>query len=77
MQPNVGAIHKPDNKEDETTSVTNEVIASLLSKLAENSSGGSASLFLSAIEQTPIMEQNIIPDILVNVKSNSSCNNVQ
>jgi hypothetical protein len=23
------------------------------------------------------MEQNIIPDILVNVKSNSSCNNVQ
>lgn len=56
MQPSVGAIQKSDVKEDETASVTNQVIASLLSKLAENSSGDSTSLFLSAIEQTANLE---------------------
>lgn len=56
MQPSVGAIQKPDISEDETASVTNQVIASLLSKLAENSSGGSTLLFLSAIEQTAHLE---------------------
>jgi hypothetical protein len=56
MQPTVGATHKPDSREDETTSVTNQVITSLLSKLAENSSGDGASLFLSAIEQTTNLE---------------------
>jgi hypothetical protein len=56
MQPSVDAIQKPNIKEDETTNVTNQVIASFLSKLAENSSGDSTSLFLSAIEQTANVE---------------------
>lgn len=56
MQPSVGAIQKPDIREDESTSVTNQVISSLVSKLTENSSGGSKSLFLSAIEQAANLE---------------------
>jgi hypothetical protein len=56
MQPSVGAMQKPNIGEDETTNVTNQVIASFLSKLAKNSSGDSASLFLSAIEQTANLE---------------------
>jgi hypothetical protein len=50
MQPTIGAIHEADSSEDESTSVTNQVIASLLSKLTGKSSQDSSSVFLSAIE---------------------------
>jgi hypothetical protein len=52
MQPTVGAVNDPDSSKDESTSVTNQVIASLLSKLTGKSSGDGTSVFLSAIEQT-------------------------
>jgi hypothetical protein len=56
LQPSDDAIHKPDSKENETTGVTSQVIASFLSKLAETSLEGSTSLFLSAIEHTSNLE---------------------
>jgi len=56
MQSAVGTIHEPDSSRDETTTVTSQVIASLLSKLTGSSSGVSTSLFLSAIEQTASLE---------------------
>jgi hypothetical protein len=56
MQPTGGAPHKPDTSTDATTTLTSQVIASFLSKLTENSSGDSASLLLSAIEQAPSLE---------------------
>jgi hypothetical protein len=56
IQPTVGSVHEPDSSKDDSTNVTNQVIASLLSKLTEKSSGDSASVFLSAIEQTTNQE---------------------
>lgn len=54
--PSDGATHKPDTSTDETTTLTNQVITSFLSKLTENSSGDSTSRLLSAIERAPSLE---------------------
>ena len=55
-QPAGGAAHKPDSNTDESTTLTNQVISSFLSKLTESSSSDSASRLLSAIERVPSLE---------------------
>jgi hypothetical protein len=56
VQPAGGSTHIPDSNTDETTTLTNQVIASFLSKLTESSSSDSSSRLLSAIEQAPSLE---------------------
>lgn len=55
MQPTVGAV----SDIDENASVTDQVIASMLSKLTGNSSGDSSSVFISAIEHTANQETEL------------------
>jgi hypothetical protein len=56
VQPAGVAAHKPDISIDETTTLTNQVIASFLSKMMESSSSDSSSRLLSDIEQAPTHE---------------------
>ena len=56
VQPAGGSIHIPDSNTDDTTTLTNQVISSFLSKLTESSSSDTSSLLLSAIERAPSLE---------------------
>ena len=56
VQPAGGSTDIPDTSTDETTTLTNQVIASFLSKLTESSSSDDSSRLLSAIERAPSLE---------------------
>jgi hypothetical protein len=53
VQPDGVAALKPDSSIDETTTLTDQVIATFLSKMTESSSSDGSSHLLSAIEQAP------------------------
>jgi len=56
VQPTGGSTDMPDCNTDETTTLTDQVIASFLSKLTESPSSDGSSHLLSAIDQAPSLE---------------------